>query len=152
MTLPVIKDSVWKLQSAVLQMPQSEITTNHFWSNGMYIREMIMPKGMLVIGKVHKQDHFIVLTQGSVQVSDEHGSRTIMQGDVVKAYKGTKRALLALEDSRWLNIHRAENTDLEQLEEELVEHDPTSAYLPGNIIKDEYKLGNGYPVAITFKD
>jgi hypothetical protein len=131
-------DSIWKLQEAILEMPQVDVITNHFWLNGMYIRQGHMPAGMLIVGKVHKQDHFIIVTKGSVQVSDEQGSRTVNQGEVIQAFKGTKRALLALEDSTWINIHRTNETDLDKLEEELVEEDVTSAYLPGNILKDAY--------------
>lgn len=136
--------NIAKLQEAMLSMPQAEVLTEHCWANGIYTRSIYIPAGMLIVGKVHKQDHIIVLAYGSVKISDETGCQELRAGDMLVCHKGTKRAIFALEDSKWVNIHRTDERDLEKLEKELVEDDPTSAYLPGNVLKDEFRITQQY--------
>jgi len=124
-------EPIWRLQEALLKFPQVEFPTQHHWADGMYLRWVYRPKGALIIGKVHKKEHFYLVIMGCVQIE-----KTIYNApSLIISQPGTKRAVLALEDSVCITIHRTEHRDLEKIEAELVEADESSPYLPGNILK-----------------
>jgi hypothetical protein len=123
--------AIWKLQEAMSQLPQATLKTEHFFADGMYLRWLFRPKGTLIIGKVHKKEHFYLVIHGCVQIEKE----VYAAPHLIISKPGTKRAVLALEDSVCITVHRTQETDLEKIEQELVEPDSTSAYLPGNILK-----------------
>jgi hypothetical protein len=122
---------VWQLQEALKDLPQLPLETLHYFADGMYLRWLYRPKGALIIGKVHKKEHFYLVIQGKVQIEREVHTAPA----VIVSKPGTKRAVLALEDSVCITIHRTNERDLDKIEVELVEPDPASPYLPGNILK-----------------
>ena len=54
---------------------------------------------------------------------------------VIVSRPGTQRALAAVEDCTYLTVHRTEETDLDAVEADLVEPDPTSPFGVGNKLK-----------------
>ena len=58
-TLVPTIEQIEKLQSEMVKMPQVELETEHYFSGGMYCRKLIRPAGTLIVGKVHKKDHFL---------------------------------------------------------------------------------------------
>lgn len=93
--------------------------TNHFFAEGMYLREMSIPAGTLVMGKTHRMEHFLIVTKGRAVVVSEEGRQEIAAGYVSRSPAGAKRAILALEDLTMITVHpNEENTrDLEEIEE-----------------------------------
>ena len=126
---------VARLQAEMANLPQLALETAHYFADGMYARVVARPKGSVIIGKVHKREHFYVVTKGSIRVSDGATWREYHAGDVIVSKPGTKRAVLALEDSICMTVHRTFETDIEAIERELVEDDPTSMYAVGNTLK-----------------
>jgi hypothetical protein len=68
-------------------------------------------------------------------VTTDEGVRDIEAPAVVISSPGTKRAVLALEDSVCLTVHRTDKTDLAEIEAELIEYDPTALFGPDNKLK-----------------
>lgn len=124
--------SVERLQQAMLAYPQIEVETHHQFTGGLYVRTMHCAAGTLIVGKIHKADHFIALLQGKVTVSDETGSYDLEAPVIQPCSSGTRRSLYFHTDSLWANFHRTDATEVEEAEMELVEPDPTSPFLPGN--------------------
>lgn len=114
------------LQAAMREMPQAELETLHHFADGMYARVLPRPAGTLIVGKVHKREHFYIVAKGRVRVTTDEGVRDVCAGSVVVSRPGTKRAVYALEDSVCLTVHRTDRTDLDEIEAELVEPDPTA--------------------------
>ena len=77
---------------AMMNLPQVQLQTAHFFADGMYARAVYRPAGTLIVGKVHKREHFYIVTKGSVQVSKD----VYRAGTVIVSKPGTKRAVLAL--------------------------------------------------------
>ena len=136
-TLPHIPDreSIDRLQSAMVTMPQVELQTEHFFVPGMYCRRVFRPAGTLIVGKVHKHPHFFLCAKGEIIAWTEKGMRKLQAGDVVECQPGTKRVTLAMQDSIGVTIHKTEKTDLDDLEAELVEPDETAMFDSGNKLK-----------------
>lgn len=133
--LPIIADqtreSVLALQAEMLQFPQVELPTFHWFADGMYARVVERPAGALIVGKIHKKPHFYIVTKGRVQI----GKDIFEAGTVIVSQPGTKRAVYALEDSICMTIHRTDKTDLAEIEAELVEQDESSPFGVGNKLK-----------------
>jgi quercetin dioxygenase-like cupin family protein len=128
-----IHQSIEKLQSIMSGMHQIDLSENtqHHFADGMYVRSLYQPAGCLVVGKVHKREHFFIVAKGRIQVSHGDDKAVIFEaGDVFVAQPGSKRAILALEDSIYMNLHRnrTEGEDLDEIEEDLVETDQLALF------------------------
>lgn len=95
----------------------------HSFGDGIYVREIFMPKGTLIISKIHKFNHPYFVLKGKVSVLTEDGVRLIESPfqDMTKA--GTKRALYIHEDTTWITVHVTEERDLEKIEDEIIAKD-----------------------------
>lgn len=108
------REQITKLQEAMLpiQCPQPEPT--HFFAPGMYLRELTVPAGMLLVGKIHKHSHFLVVTKGRAEVISEFGRTVVEPGHISVSQAGVKRVVLALEDTQFITVH-LNSTDTEDL-------------------------------------
>lgn len=77
----------------------------HSFSEGVYIREMSMLKGGIVIGKIHNKSHTWFLMKGKIKVATEDSVVTYSAPTYVNAKAGAKRVIAAIEDSVFVNIH-----------------------------------------------
>jgi hypothetical protein len=91
----------------------------HSFSEGVYIREMFMPQGGLVIGKLYKISHTWFLLSGELEVATDEGAEYYIGPCYVNAPEGTKRVLHAVSDVIFVNVYpNPENiTDTDKLEE-----------------------------------
>jgi quercetin dioxygenase-like cupin family protein len=106
----------------------------HSFSHGVYIREMFMGKGGMVIGKLHKYSHTWFLLKGELEVVTDEGVNYYVAPCYVNAPGGTKRVIRAVEDSIFINVHPNPNniTDIDELEDMLT----CSSYK----VYEQYKL------------
>ena len=93
----------------------------HSFSEGVYVREMLMKKGGTVIGKLHKYSHTWFLLKGELLVATDKGTNTYIAPCYVNADAGAKRVIHAIKDSVFINVHpNPDNiTNIEQLEDML---------------------------------
>jgi mannose-6-phosphate isomerase-like protein (cupin superfamily) len=131
----VTLDKIVKAEAMMREMPQVELTTNHYFADGMYARELFRPAGTLIVGKVHKREHFYIVTKGAVQVVMEGESKVITAPAVIVSPPGTKRAVLALEDSVCMTVHRTKHRDLDKIERQLIKKDPLALFDSRNQLK-----------------
>jgi hypothetical protein len=125
-------NEITKLEDLMRQMPQVELETTHYFARGLYGRAVARKAGTLIVGKVHKQEHFYIVTKGKVQIEDQ----VYEAGTVLISQPGTKRAVLALEDSICMTVHHTFRKNLEKLEHDLVVEDPKALYGVGNTLKE----------------
>jgi hypothetical protein len=121
--------SVLRLQEILREMPQLELPTTHHFADGMYARVVARPAGALIVGRVHKKEHFYIVASGRVAVTD--GEELAVEypcGTVLVSKPGTKRAVLALEDSVCLTVHRTDKTTPEEIEDEVVETEDNALF------------------------
>jgi hypothetical protein len=116
-----VREAVEQIEDAMQGMPPAFLPIKHYFANGMYAREMTMPAGTIVTGAIHKTTHFCILSQGRVRVMSEDGIDELVAPAIIISQPGTKRAIHALEDTVWTNIHATNETDLDKLVEELTE-------------------------------
>lgn len=128
-------DQIVRMQSEIAKMPQIEVQTDHFFVPGMYCRRAFRPAGTIIVGKVHKAPHFFVCVSGEIVSWSEKGMRHMKPGDVIESMPGTKRVTLALTDAIGMTVHKTDKTDLDEIEEELIEPDETALFDSSNKLK-----------------
>jgi len=117
-------------------MPQVELQTEHYFAGGMYCRVLRRPAGTLIVGKQHKHAHFYIVVEGAVAVIQDGAEHKVYEApSIIVSLPGTKRAVLALEDSVCLTVHRTDKTDLDEIEAELIEPDPLALFDSRNQLK-----------------
>jgi len=131
----VSRDQIERLQSEMAVMPQAELTTEHQFSPGMYMRKVFRPAGTLIVGKVHKKPHFFLCAKGEIIAWTEDGMKRLQAGDSIESQPGTKRVTLAVTDAIGITIHRTDLTDLDEIEAELIEPDMTALFNSDNKLK-----------------
>jgi quercetin dioxygenase-like cupin family protein len=125
-----------RLQEEMLKMPQAEdMITDHFFADGMYSRRVFRKAGTLIVGKVHKKDHFFICTKGEIIAWTEKGMKKLSAGDIIECKQGTKRVTLATMDSIGTTVHRTDKTNLDEIEAELIESDETALFDSSNKLK-----------------
>lgn len=137
MTQVALQDSVMALKAEVLKLPQVELPTTHTFHGGMYCRQVWRPAGTVIIGKVHKKEHFYMVVEGTISVTTDDGVVTVTGPHLLCSTPGTARAVYAETDALCMTIHRTDAVDVEAAEADLVEDDPDSAFGPGNLLKNK---------------
>lgn len=114
------RDDILKLEEAIWQLPRVETPIAHHFSDGVYCREMFIPAGTVLTGKIHLTRHLSILLEGEISVMTENGIKRLRGPLVLESVAGMKRAGFAHTDTRWMTVHPTRETDLEKLEAQLV--------------------------------
>jgi hypothetical protein len=88
-----------------------------------YAREMFIPKGTVIIGKIHKHQHLNFISKGKVTVVTEFGQKHLEAPCTFVSEIGLKRAVYAEEDTLWTTVHLTEHgheDDLSKIEDEVI--------------------------------
>jgi len=129
------REEILRLQDEMAKMPQAELQTEHYFSQGMYCRKVFRKAGTIIVGKVHKKNHFFMCAQGQIIAWSEKGMVTLNAGDVLCSKAGTKRVTMAVTDAIGITVHKTNKTDLDKIEKELIEPDELALYDSSNNIK-----------------
>jgi len=138
-----IREKIFDLQDMMEGLPDAmyaeemEPLLTHFFAPGVYVRQMFIPKGMLVVGKIHKTKHVSIISCGRVSVTTENGAE-ILEGPYTFINEpGEKRAVYAHEDTIWTTIHPTDETDLDKIEDEVIAKDYAELEAPENTLRIE---------------
>jgi hypothetical protein len=89
--------------------------------NGQYIRSIFLPRGITVIGRIHRHEHFEFISQGHVRVfTEQEGLRELKAPYSGIAPAGCQRAISVLEDTIWTLVHSTNETDLDIIESKVI--------------------------------
>jgi quercetin dioxygenase-like cupin family protein len=117
------REKIQQLQGALAQLPQIETGLEHYFADGMYGRRCFIPAGSVVVGKIHRHEHFVLLIKGSARINTDRGMETISAPHVWVSPPGAKRALVTLEDCEFFTTHLNHDNarDLERIEADVIE-------------------------------
>ncbi len=118
----VVRAWINQLKDELLTMPgeHMELPAKHSFCNGMYMRELFIPKGTLLIGKIHKDECINIVSKGDIAVLTETGAMRVGAGYSVVTPPGMQKVGYAHEDTIFINVFRTDETDVEKLEKDLV--------------------------------
>ena len=97
----------------------------HHFTDGLYVREIFMPKGTLITSKIHKTQHQYFVLKGKCIVWIDGVEHVIEAPFVGTTEPNTRRVLYILEDCIWATSHpNPDNETVEKIEERIIEkHD-----------------------------
>ena len=108
----------------------------HTFLDGLYVREIFMPKGLILTSKIHKTRHPYFVLSGDCSVLTDDGVVHIKAPYFGITEPGTKRVLYIHEDTHWITVHATEETDLEAIERIIIAKDFNDPDLPFNKNKE----------------
>jgi quercetin dioxygenase-like cupin family protein len=118
-----MRDKVQALQAHMEALPEEvkkELPLKHHIANGIYARELFIPAGTALVGKIHRTEHLSFVMKGAILVTTDDGVRLVRAPEIIHSQPGAKRAGYTLEDTIWVCVHRTDETDVEKLEAELI--------------------------------
>lgn len=107
-----------KIKSGELQAQDCPVV--HRFTKGCYLREIFMPKGTRIIGKIHATEHFNILLKGKVTVLTAEGVDEITAPHTFVSKAGVQKVVYIHEDCIWQTVHVTDKTDLDEIEKEVV--------------------------------
>lgn len=99
-----IQEKIMALESQWKQLPQVDIPVIHRYSDGIYAREITIPRDTFLTGRIYKDDHFDVMVSGDITVSSDEGTKRLTGFNLFQGKRGKKRAGYAHEDTRWITF------------------------------------------------
>jgi quercetin dioxygenase-like cupin family protein len=102
-----------------------EIPIKHLFADQIYIRQMEMKQGQIVVGAIHNHLHAWFLMKGRVLINNNGEKIEHIAPCYTLSQPGSKRFIYALEDSIFVNVHKnpSNTKDIEKLEKEIVSFD-----------------------------
>lgn len=119
LAIPTI-NKISALANAMRSMPQVEAPVEHTFLDGVYVRKIFMPKGMVIIGKIHKTQHLNIISQGSCLVVTPTRKFKVTAPCAFTSYPGEQKVVYMLEDVVWATTHNTESKDLEVIEQQCI--------------------------------
>lgn len=117
------RSGITGLEQFLLTCVQADMPLAHFFADGLYARQLTIPKHCVLTGAIHKREHINVLLKGDITVATDEGVKRIQAPYVMVSKPGTKRAGFAHEESVWLTVHACEAKDVAEAEALLVTND-----------------------------
>lgn len=120
---PPKRETILAFQNHLAGFEQVECPLTHRFAPGIYMREIFLPAGTFIVGKIHKHAHHNLILKGRCTVVTEFGRDTFdaSTGHIsFVSEPGTKRALYVHEDAIWVTLHQTNSIDLAEIEREII--------------------------------
>lgn len=98
-----------------------QLPLTHTFSDGIYAREIFMPKGSIVVGHIHTTRHLNIVSTGKAKVWYNGSLKEIVAPYTFESDAGKRKVLYIEEDMFWTTIHKTNETDILKLEEILID-------------------------------
>jgi hypothetical protein len=114
-----LQSQIDTIERVFRDLPQAEISTEHWIAGGLYCRRITIPRGVFAVGALHLKDHVSVMVSGRMRVLTEAGMEELAGHHVWTPKPGLRRVGFAYEDTVWLTVHRTDAATVEAAEDEL---------------------------------
>lgn len=118
-TPAAIRAQIRALTSSLLGLPateQREFGVQHTLIDGVYTRTLHVPKGSLLIGKIHLKECVNIVAKGDISILTETGMGRFQAGHIAVSKPGIQKVGFAHEDTVFINVFRTDETDIEKIE------------------------------------
>ena len=135
-----IREAIRGLQEQIQGLPvvghAEDCPVQHVFAEGTYSREITMPEGMLIVGRIHKHAHVNIISKGRCRVLTEFGSEELAAPCIFVSHEGTKRVVYIIEDTVWTTVHSnpTNETDVNKLVRELSAESYDEIEIQGELI------------------
>lgn len=118
----LLEEKVNALCSAAAAQPQIKCEEKHHFGPNIYIKEVTMPAGALIIGKHHRMEHLCNMVSGRMMILQEDGTTKELVAPMTFVAKPGKKVAYILETVVFQNIYSTSETDIEKLENMCVDN------------------------------
>ncbi len=101
----VMRGKIQEFEDELLKHPQVELELIQHFCAGVYLRELHIPAGILLSGKIHKFPCLNIVPVGDIEVVTEQGIKRIQGPAVFTSPAGVKRAARTFRDTIWITVH-----------------------------------------------
>lgn len=98
-----------------------DLGTMHHFSDGMYAKQMHLPKGYKALSHKHTYSHLSILAKGKVIVTTDYTQEIYDAPACINIQAGMNHEILALEDVTWFCVHATTETDVSKVDNVLIE-------------------------------
>lgn len=112
-----VNERIELVESAMLELDQVEIPVKESYANGMYTRQIMIPRGTLLTGRVHMFPYVDIMLAGDIEVATPDGIKHMTGWNVLQGFAGRKRIGYAWEDTYWATVHRTDQFEPGAMEE-----------------------------------
>lgn len=102
-------------------MIEIDLKIQHHFSDGIYAKQMELPKDHYAVSHKHTYDHLSILAAGVVLVEVDGIETTYTAPACLNIVAGAEHKITALEDSFWYCIHATTETDVAMIDNVLIE-------------------------------
>ena len=110
---------LFAIEEGMKGLPQVELNHKHYFSKGLYGREMTMPKGTMAIGRLHRFSQINIISKGDVSILTENGWKRFQAPCTFESPAGVKRAAYTHEETVWTCLIATDETDLDNIEDKM---------------------------------
>jgi len=114
------REQIDRLECLILAGEQVETPMKHYFSPGLYAREMFIPAGTVLTGAVHKLEH-LALFVGDITVWTEGGMARLTGHHTFVSKPGAKRVGFAHADTWCTGFFPTDKTDILEIEADLTD-------------------------------
>ena len=115
-----VREKIGVIETSMLKYPQLDIPVKHMFADGLYMRQILIPKGTLLVSKIHKYEQVDIMPVGDISVVTDRGDIVRIKGPYTGISKpGMKRLGYAYEDTLWIDVHATRETNIDILEDML---------------------------------
>lgn len=107
---------LFTVEAGLSRLPQADIPVGHFFSNGVYAREIKIPKDALIIGKMHRFSQINIVSKGDISVLTESGWIRMQAPCTFVSPAGIKRAGYAHSETVWTTFCGTDEKDLDKID------------------------------------
>lgn len=123
MSIQEVRDFITSFEAYLKTLPQEELPLIHHYSKGVYARELHIPKGCMLTGKIHKFENLNILSKGEISILSQDGVMRVKAPFTVVSSPGVKRLAYAHEDCVWTTILGTDSKDHLQIADEFTTDD-----------------------------
>ena len=109
-----LKDHMLAMSSGKIEMP-----VEHILLDGIYTRKLFIPKGTILVGKIHKKSCINIVASGDISVMTESGAKRVKAGYTLVSPAGIQKVGYAHEDTVFINVFRTDETEIDKIEAEI---------------------------------
>lgn len=105
-----------KLESLMLKEEQVDCPVHHTFGPGVYIREVLIPKGTFAVGHYQNFEHMNIFLKGELTILKDNGETDRIKAPMIFVGQPGRKVGYAHEDVVWLNVYGTKLKDVEKLE------------------------------------
>lgn len=98
---------------------EPDYPVEHILCDGTYTRKLFIPRGTVLLGKIHRKDCVNVVAKGDISLLTEFGTKRVGAGFTGISRAGIMKVGYAHEDTVFLNVFRTDKTNIQEIEAEI---------------------------------